>query len=80
MMKSSIRRAAAALVAIAVATAPMQAAFACSRALYVGNGNQVITTRSNDWLGSQKSNLWIYPRGMKRVGDKAPGAMEWTSK
>jgi choloylglycine hydrolase len=80
MMKSSIRRAALALAAIGVAVAPVQTALACSRALYVGNGNQVITTRSNDWLGSQKSNLWIYPRGMKRVGDKAPGAIQWTSK
>jgi penicillin V acylase-like amidase (Ntn superfamily) len=57
-----------------------QSALACSRALYVGPNNQVITTRSNGWLGSQKSNLWIYPRGLKRVGDKAVGAMEWTSK
>jgi choloylglycine hydrolase len=48
--------------------------------MYVGVNGQVITTRSNDWLGSQKSNLWIYPRGMKRVGDKAPGAIAWTSK
>jgi choloylglycine hydrolase len=40
----------------------------------------VITTRSNDWLGTQKSNLWIYPRGMSRVGDKTPGAMSWKSK
>jgi choloylglycine hydrolase len=77
---SSFRATAAALLSIAVATAPMQAALACSRALYVGNNSQVITTRSNDWLGSQKSNLWIYPRGMKRVGDKAAGAIEWTSK
>jgi choloylglycine hydrolase len=80
MMKSSFRRAGAAIAAIAVATAPLQAAFACSRALYIGVSNQVITTRSNDWLGSQKSNLWIYPRGLKRVGDKTPGAIEWTSK
>jgi penicillin V acylase-like amidase (Ntn superfamily) len=64
----------------AVATAPFQAAFACSRALYAGVNNQIITTRSNDWLGSQKSNLWIYPRGMKRVGGKAAGAIAWTSK
>ena len=65
---------------LSVAAASTQSALACSRALYVGPNNQVITTRSNDWLGSQKSNLWIYPRGMKRVGDKAAGAMEWTSK
>ncbi len=76
----NLRRATTALVTIAIAAASIQPALACSRALYVGVNDQVITTRSNDWLGSQKSNLWIYPRGLKRVGDKAPGAIEWTSK
>jgi len=77
---SSLGYAAAALLSFAVGNAPMQSALACTRAMYVGPDDIVITTRSNDWLGSQKSNLWIYPRGMSRVGDKAPGAMSWTSK
>ena len=77
---SGPRYTAAALLSFAVATGPTQSAPACTRAMYVGPNDMVITTRSNDWLGSQKSNLWIYPRGMDRVGDKAPGAMSWTSK
>jgi choloylglycine hydrolase len=77
---SSLRYTAAALLSLAVAAASAQSALACTRALYVGPNDMVITTRSNDWLGSQQSNLWIYPRGMNRVGDKAPGAMSWTSK
>ncbi len=77
---SDLKCTAAALLSLAVVTAPMQSAVACTRAMYVGPNDMVITTRTNDWLGTQKSNLWIYPRGMARVGDKAPGAMSWTSK
>jgi penicillin V acylase-like amidase (Ntn superfamily) len=73
------RYAATALLAFATAD-PMRSALACTRAMYVGPDGMVITTRSNDWLGSQKSNLWIYPRGMPRFGDTAPDAMAWTSK
>jgi choloylglycine hydrolase len=72
-----LKSAVAALLSLAMAADP---ALACTRAMYVGTDGQVITTRSNDWLGSQDSHLWIYPRGMERVGDKAQGAMRWTSK
>ena len=36
--------------------------------MHVGPNGMVITTRSNDWVGSQHSNLWVYPRGMSRDG------------
>ena len=76
----SLRYTTAALLALAITAGPTRSALACTRAMYVGPNDIVITTRSNDWLGTQKSNLWIYPRGMARVGEKAPGAMTWTSK
>lgn len=63
----------------AVAAAPVQTAVACSRAMYVGPNGHVITTRSNDWVGSQQSNIWVYPRGMSRDGG-LPDAIAWTSK
>jgi penicillin V acylase-like amidase (Ntn superfamily) len=63
----------------AVAVAPVQPGIACTRAIYVGPNDMVITTRSNDWVGSQSSNLWVYPRGMSRDGGAA-GAITWTSK
>jgi penicillin V acylase-like amidase (Ntn superfamily) len=62
-----------------VAVASVPPAVACTRAVYVGPNDMVITTRSNDWVGSQSSNLWVYPRGMSRDGG-APGAITWTSK
>jgi choloylglycine hydrolase len=63
----------------AVAVASVPPAVACTRATYVGPNDMVITTRSNDWVGSQSSNLWVYPRGMSRDGG-IPGAITWTSK
>ena len=58
---SNLKCTAAALLSFAVMTAPMQSALACTRAMYVGPNDMVITTRTNDWLGTQKSNLWIFP-------------------
>jgi penicillin V acylase-like amidase (Ntn superfamily) len=55
-------------------------ALACTRAMYLGPNGTVITTRSNDWLGSQDSHLWVYPRGLARNGGGAPGAITWQSK
>jgi choloylglycine hydrolase len=68
------------MVALAVAVGSMQPVFACSRAMYVGPADTVITTRSNDWWGSQGTHLWIYPRGMERDGRGGPGTLTWTSK
>jgi penicillin V acylase-like amidase (Ntn superfamily) len=62
-----------------VAVASVQPAIACTRAIYAGPNDMVITRRSNDWVGSQSSNLWVYPRGMSRDGG-GPGAITWTSK
>lgn len=74
-------KALAAALALAVAsTGITPAAFACSRATYLGPDGIVITTRSNDWYSSQKSNLWVYPRGLARDGNAGPNSLRWTSK
>ncbi len=75
-----LRRLSTTALAVSIALAGMQPALACTRAVYVGPNDTVITTRSNDWLGSQQSNLWIYPRGLARNGGGAPGAIAWVSK
>jgi len=52
---------------------PMQFASACSRAVYFGQEGQTVTGRSMDWLEDMQTDLWIFPRGMKRdggMGDK----------
>jgi penicillin V acylase-like amidase (Ntn superfamily) len=42
------------------------AAESCTRFVYLGVNDQIITARSMDWKTG--TNLWIFPRGMKRSG------------
>lgn len=79
-IKQSLRKLVVGGIALAIAMSSYQSSFACTRAMYVGPGGTIITARSNDWIGSQQTHLWIYPRGLKRNGGGAPGAIEWTSK
>lgn len=53
---------------------------ACTRFVYQGAGNQIITGRSMDWKSDIGSNIWVFPRGMKRSGEAGPNSIEWTSK
>ena len=53
---------------------------ACSRAVYFGKEGQTVTGRTMDWVEDMKSNLWLFPRGMKRDGAAGEGSLQWTSK
>lgn len=53
---------------------------ACTRFVYQGADNQIITGRSMDWKSDIGSNIWVFPRGMKRSGEAGPNSIEWTSK
>jgi penicillin V acylase-like amidase (Ntn superfamily) len=53
---------------------------ACTRAVYLGADGQVITARSMDWKVDVGTNLWLFPRGMKRSGEAGPNSVQWTSK
>ncbi|MBY0586677.1 linear amide C-N hydrolase [bacterium] len=53
---------------------------ACTRAVYLGKEGRVVTGRSMDWVEDMQTNLWIFPRGMKRDGGLNKGSLEWTSK
>lgn len=57
-----------------------QNASACTRAVYFGKENQIVTGRTMDWMEDMHTNLWIFPRGMKRDGGLGKGSLEWTSK
>lgn len=70
----------AALLALIAMLYQPPSAFACSRAVYFGRDNQVVTGRTMDWKEDLQSNLWIFPRGMKRDGGLGEGSFEWTSK
>lgn len=74
-------RATAALLALAgiIAGAAAPVAQACSRAVYIGDDDVVITVRSMDWMTDLGSNLWVFPRGMARDGAAGAGSATWTS-
>jgi choloylglycine hydrolase len=42
---------------------------ACTRVVYKGPENNVITARSMDWKDEIDANLWAFPRGMQRDGN-----------
>lgn len=56
------------------------AADACTRFVYHGANDQVITGRSMDWKSDVGTNLWVFPRGMARSGQAGPNSFQWTSK
>lgn len=55
-------------------------ALACTRVVYLGDDDIVITARSLDWAEDMRSNLWVFPRGIKRDGNAGANSMSWTSK
>lgn len=55
-------------------------ALACTRAVYQGPDEMVVTARSMDWKDEIPANLWLFPRGMERHGAVGPESITWTSK
>lgn len=55
-------------------------AMACSRVTYTGPQNTVLTGRSMDWMVPLHTNLWAFPRGLKRSGEDGENSLIWTSK
>lgn len=53
---------------------------ACTRAVYLGPENTVLTSRSMDWTSDVGSNVWVFPRSMERDGAAGPNSIKWTSK
>ncbi|TDS55276.1 linear amide C-N hydrolase [Myroides indicus] len=66
------------LIAILFGTA--QEINACTRVVYKGPQNTIITARSMDWKSEIDANLWIFPRGMERFGNVGDNSIKWTSK
>lgn len=64
-----------ALAAVLLPTLSSRPAAACTRLVYLGAGNDVITARSMDWKNDVATNLWIFPRGMQRSGQAGPNSI-----
>jgi penicillin V acylase-like amidase (Ntn superfamily) len=56
------------LSAVVFVAPAIDTALACTRTLYVGANNTVITGRNMDWMEDMASNLWVFPAGLKRDG------------
>lgn len=52
---------------------------ACTRVVYHGPNDTYLTGRSMDFKDPIVSNLWVFPRGMKRNGAAGARSVEWTS-
>ena len=53
---------------------------ACTRVVYKGEEQLYLTARSMDWKEDIMTNLWVFPRGMKKSGETGPNSLQWTSK
>lgn len=68
------------LAAILSAGTIVQNGFSCTRVVYKGLNNIILTARSMDWQEDVMTNLWIFPRGMARNGAVGPHSLTWTSR
>lgn len=63
-----------------VALLPLAVSDACTRAVYKGPEQTIITARSMDWKDEIPANLWLFPRGIERRGEVGPNSVRWTAK
>ena len=55
--------------------------YACSRVLHMSkDSSHVVTGRSMDWFEDTDSDLWLFPRGMKKEGAAGKNSAHWVSK
>jgi len=52
---------------------------ACTRAVYLGPNDRILTGRSMDWKLPMISNLWAMPRGIARDGAAGERSAEWVA-
>lgn len=68
------------LVGILAYFASVESLEACTRVVYTGDDNVVVTGRTMDWDGDIPTNMWIFPRGMNRNGEAGENSLAWKSK
>ncbi|HIK17676.1 MAG TPA: linear amide C-N hydrolase [Leptolyngbyaceae cyanobacterium M33_DOE_097] len=55
-------------------------AIACTRVVYKGPNQTVLTGRSMDFSLDIPANIWIFPRGIQRNGEVGPNSITWKSR
>lgn len=77
--KTGYLRIAALACVIAGSAALPELADACTRAVYLGPDNMIVTGRTMDWKEDPQSNIYFFPRGMARRGAETDNTVRWTS-
>lgn len=67
------------MACVVAGTLAGEQAEACTRIVYTGQDGLYIVARSLDWKNPIPTNVYVYPRGMKKVGSDLPGAIDWVS-
>lgn len=79
MNKAGIYRLASIACIMVAAAAVTGKSDACTRAVYLGPDNMIVTGRTMDWKEDPQSNIYFFPRGMERRGGKTDNTIKWTS-
>ena len=68
------------LMLAALSLMSIQPVEACTRAVYIGPDQMVITGRTMDWKEDIMTNIYVFPRGIQRRGHDKEKTVNWTSK
>ncbi len=80
-MKAIIKRCTAiAILALLKLSVLASLAEACTRVVYKGPNDTILTGRTMDFSLDIPANLWVFPKGMQRNGEAGTNSIEWTSK
>ncbi len=79
LIKNSIKKLTVLTTSIAMLAAS-PSLLACTRVVYQGPNDNIITARSMDWKTDVGTNLWILPRGIERNGQAGSRSVKWTAK
>lgn len=55
-------------------------AHSCTRALYSGAEDTIITGRTMDWSEDMGSDIWVLPQGIERTGEAGSASPKWRAK
>ncbi len=78
-MKSIRFQALLGVVVMALGLLASNVAESCTRVVYLGPEERILTGRSMDWKLPMTSNLWVLPRGIERDGAAGPRSARWTA-
>ncbi|MFX1676092.1 linear amide C-N hydrolase [Paraburkholderia sp. A2WS-5] len=79
-MRHALRSVLSCLVAVTTLLVTPAASLACTRVVYLGADNDVITGRSMDWKQDVATHLYILPRGIARNGKAGPNSLKWVAR